>query len=131
MTTPNNPVPYTWEMLQNLDSKAEPEFGIFCGHCKFFIPIFEQIDGAEEQRIRLLEPIQQMAEVRRITSCPLGWAKTWKLHANGPLSCVRHGGPCPFCGITLFSSETKQCIDCGWDWHDPETPRNLKAIHQA
>jgi peptide methionine sulfoxide reductase MsrB len=116
-------------MMQNLAADSQPESGIFCAHCKNVIPIFAQIDKAEEQRIRVLEPLQQIVEVRRITGCPLGWAMTWKLHANGSLSCVRHGGPCPYCGVKLFSSETKQCIDCGWDWHDPKNPRNLKVIH--
>jgi hypothetical protein len=29
---------------------------------------------------------------------------------------------CPYCNSFLASDKAKQCLACGWDWHDPSNP---------
>ena len=49
------------------------------------------------------------------------FAKIWAIHPAGPHKEDIHP-PCPYCGVSLFTEETKQCIHCGWDWHDSAHP---------
>ena len=38
----------------------------------------------------------------------------------------KRGPKCRFCGTRLFTPRTKQCLNCGIDWHDPENIKCLK-----
>ncbi len=118
-------IPYTHEEILALDEDAWPTKGIFCAKCKKFIPIFS-INSEEIVRIRKLDTIYQMNAIKNATGCNLPFAKIWALHPHGPVHPLnRNGPPCPFCNVLLFSFETRQCVDCGWDWHDKNKPINL------
>jgi hypothetical protein len=62
-----------------------------------------------------------MVAIRKLTGCNMLFAKIWAIHPNGPHP-VRVGPPCPYCGKPLFSDGTRQCLQCGWDWHNPKNP---------
>ncbi len=111
---------YTNEELSRLDDHAFPERGTYCPKCRNYIPTFAAMDANTEQRLREGR-LRSMFEVRRLTGCNLIFAKIWVIHPNGPHP-ERFGPPCPYCGSRLFSEGTRQCIQCGWDWHDPSNP---------
>jgi len=112
--------PYTNEELSGLSDRAFPARGIYCPKCRNFIPSFAAISPDKEKALRG-SGLASMAEIRKLTGCNLVFAKIWAIHPNGPHP-VRVGPPCPYCGRALFSEATRQCIQCGWDWHDPEKP---------
>lgn len=116
-----NPAPYTKEELEALNDEALPERGEYCPKCKGFIPSFDALNRQTEQQLRSLGTLTAIRGLRDLTGCNLRFAKAWALHPGGPHP-RRTGPPCPYCGKALFTAETRQCIQCGWDWHDPSRP---------
>jgi hypothetical protein len=97
------------------------EQGDFCPQCKNHIPRFPGLTETEETRIRDLSPVNAMKELHELTGCGIATAKIWALHPTGPHAAKIHP-PCPYCGKALISTESRQCLLCGWDWHDSEHP---------
>jgi hypothetical protein len=119
---------YTNEELSRLNDRAFPERGTYCPKCRNYIPAFAALDADTEERIRDTG-LAAMVELRRLTGCNLIFAKIWAIHPKGPHP-ARLGPPCPYCGRPLFSEGTSQCIQCGWDWHDPANPvQHIVALH--
>ena len=111
---------YTNEELSRMVDDAFPERGVYCPKCRNYIPTFTALDSDVERRLSGTG-LAGMAELRRLTGCNLIFAKIWAVHPNGPHPApVRP--PCPYCGRPLFSEGTRQCIQCGWDWHDSANP---------
>jgi len=120
--------PYTKEELHSLPIDAWPERGDFCPNCQTTIPRFQALTKEDEERIRKLSHIEQIKELRLATGCNLRWGKIWALHPKGPQEHKqKFGPPCPYCGEDLFTKRTKQCLECGWDWHDPLNPVRHKT----
>jgi hypothetical protein len=111
---------YTNEELSRLSDDV-PIRGVFCPKCGQHIPTFAALTQKEEARLRALDIISAIREVRSKTGCGLAMAKIWALHPNGPHP-KKDGPPCPYCSRPLFTSKTKQCLHCGWDWHDAKHP---------
>ncbi len=97
------------------------EQGEFCPRCKNFIPRFRTLDESEEMRLRSLSPVEAIKELRQKTGCGIATAKIWVLHPTGPHAAKIHP-PCPYCSAPLFSMDSRQCVKCGWDWHDQAHP---------
>jgi hypothetical protein len=115
-----NDRPYTNEELRQLHADAVPQRREYCPKCKNFIPSFEALSHEAEKSLRRSR-LAAIAEVRKLTGCNMQFAKIWAIHPNGPHPEGKEP-PCPYCGRLLFSDKTRQCIRCGWDWHDPENP---------
>lgn len=49
------------------------------------------------------------------------FAKIWFVHPDGPHP-EKIGPPCPYCAKPLFTEQSKQCLQCGWDWHNLSNP---------
>jgi hypothetical protein len=113
--------PYSREELTRVTISEFPKRGLLCPRCQTHIPSFGDLSEKEEKRIRLLDPVEQMRALREATGCNLRWAKIWVLHPNGPQS-HKIGPPCPYCGQPLFTDQSKQCLECGWDWHNALRP---------
>lgn len=113
-------MPYTNAELEALSDTALPERGVYCPKCRNFIPAFSVIDVKNELELRK-QGLAAMWEIHRLTGCNMRFAKIWAIHPHGPHP-ERQGTPCPYCGKPLFSDDTRQCIQCGWDWHDPAHP---------
>jgi hypothetical protein len=121
--------PYTNEELSELSDHAFPERGIYCPKCQNYIPYFAALDLETEKALRV-SGLAAMEQIRRLTGCNMVFAKIWAVHPNGPHP-ERVGPPCPYCGKPLFSEKTRQCIQCGWDWHDPDKPvRHVVKLRQ-
>ena len=112
--------PYTNEELRELSGSASPERGVYCPKCRNYIPAFADVDAKTLESIRGFG-VRSMSEIRRLTGCNLVFAKIWAVHPDGSHP-ARNGPPCHYCGRHLFSEGTRQCIRCGWDWHDPKNP---------
>lgn len=112
---------YTREELARVDYSNSPDRGPLCPCCGIRIPVFADISPDTEREIRKFDFSAQKRAVRKMTGCSIGWAKIWVLHPDGPRQRVM-GPPCPYCGKELFTTQTKQCLQCGWDWHDPSHP---------
>ncbi len=109
---------YTKKELKSFGN-GFPDKGLYCKKCKTFIPQFEELNEADERRIKKLsenQPILAMQELISSTNCPMRFAKIWVLHRGNPE--IIYNFPCPFCGKSLRSSEAKQCRFCKRDWHD-------------
>lgn len=131
MRTPNQPlqgngcgsmpdVPYTNEEIAKLGDNAFPQRGAYCPRCRNFIPSFSTISPAVEAPLR--DPgLVGLRELRARTGCNMVFAKIWWSHPQGPHA-AKLALPCPYCGRPLFSQRSKQCLQCGWDWHDSARP---------
>jgi ribosomal protein L37E len=117
--------PYTNEELARLQHGDAPDRGAFCPKCGKYIPTFAALTAADEARLRSLDVVSAIRELRGKTGCSLFFAKIWALHPDGPEQ-KKERPPCPYCGRPLFTTKSKQCVHCGWDWHDPKNPRQLK-----
>jgi hypothetical protein len=100
---------------------AKPGRGPVCHECGNHIPIFEDLSEADERRIRecISENGRMMAmrELQLATGCSLIWAKLWAEHEGAPKP-AKDPSPCPYCGMPLRTSLSKQCRFCLKDWHD-------------
>jgi hypothetical protein len=107
-----------------------PERGALCHECGAKIPVFAELNEADERRVRQLiregRPIMAMAELRVATGCSLPWAKLWVQHEGRPKP-AKEPMPCPYCGEPLRTSLAKQCRYCRRDWHDPKNVVTLAA----
>ena len=106
-------------------NKGSSKKGEFCRKCKTFVPKFEQLSENEENKLRKMSveyPVQTMLELKEITGCSLGSAKTWVHHKRE----AEIAEPCPFCGKTLRTPAAKQCRFCKRDWHDEDNIKWLK-----
>ena len=112
---------YSREELGRVSDSEFPTRGPLCPRCQAHIPAFAALSAEEEARLRKLDPIEQMRALREATGCNLRWAKIWALHPDGPQS-HKIGPPCPYCAHPLFTDQSKQCLECGWDWHDASRP---------
>jgi ribosomal protein L37E len=112
--------PYTNEEIARLGDSAFPQRGVFCPRCRNFIPSFAAFTPEEEGRLRG-SGIKGFTELRRKTGCNTVFAKIWWSHPDGPHQ-AKVTPPCPYCGEPLFTEKTKQCLHCGWDWHDSAKP---------
>jgi len=112
---------YTREDLAKVGDSDFPQRGVFCPRCHTHIPEFAALSKEQEEKIRQLSPLHQMKAVHEATGCNLRWAKIWALHPDGPRS-HKNGPPCPYCGEPVFTPASKQCLECGWDWHDSQRP---------
>lgn len=116
-----NDAPYTNDELARLPMHARCARGPLCPKCGCHIPSFAVLTAADEASLRRLDTMSAIREVRAKTGCSVAFAKIWALHPDGP--CPRkEGPPCPYCGQPLFTSLSKQCLRCGWDWHDAARP---------
>src|SRR5262249_6827483 len=114
---PLNKEGYTREDLDSIDSSDFPERGLLCPSCGARIPVFLDLSEEDEKRLKALadeDLLEAMFELRRLTGCSLGWAKTWALHPHGPKE-KEPPAPCPFCGSGLRTKEAKQCRHCKRD----------------
>lgn len=109
--------PYTREELSAMPRGASPERGTFCRGCSAWIPVFALDDETEAAIWAIPRPIERMARLMHVTCCNPCFAKLWVQHPDGLPEGI--GPPCPYCGVHLFAAETRQCVACGWDWHDP------------
>ena len=112
--------PFTNAELAKLSDSDLPSRGVFCPKCQKFIPTFESFDTEYERLLAQPRPAL-IRELRARTGCNQVFAKIWAAHPDGPHAAVIHP-PCPFCGRPLFTERSKQCVQCGWDWHDAEHP---------
>jgi hypothetical protein len=113
---------YTKEELNSIDPSGFPTRGPLCPSCGARIPVFLELSEEDENRLKALADehvFHAMFEVRRLTGCPLGWAKIWAFHPHGPKG-KEPPAPCPFCAAGLRTKDAKQCRHCKRDWHDPE-----------
>jgi hypothetical protein len=115
---------YNDEELLGLADDAFPQRGEFCPRCRKFIPSFSDLSTEDIHQLRELPPAQAMRALRQKTNCNIVFAKIWAIHPTGPHAAKIHP-PCPYCGTPLFSTGTRQCLKCGWDWHDKDNPKKL------
>ena len=108
--------PYTNDELAALGNDAFPKRGTYCPRCRNFIPKFAAIGADEEARLRI-DGIAGWKALRVKTGCNMLFAKIWWIHPNGAHA-AKVTPPCPYCGEPLFTENSKQCLKCGWDWHD-------------
>lgn len=109
-------LPYTRLEVTQLSEDSWPNRGEFCESCHAWIPKFADISEDEVSRLRSLDKMQAMKQLKEKTGCSLRWAKIWAMHPNGPES--RYvGPPCPHCGEPLRTERAQQCLSCGADWH--------------
>jgi hypothetical protein len=116
---------YTHDDLAAVSDQDWPNRGQYCPKCENHIPVFASIDAPTERTIRAIaDSSVQMATVRRITGCPLHWAKIWVAHPDGPHRMFgdNYAPPCPKCGKQLRTALAKQCLECGADWHSKPSP---------
>jgi len=108
------------------------ERGEFCPKCKNYIPRFLALNEIEVKALRAMRPADAIKELRRKTGCEIVTAKIWVVHPTGPHP-ARIRPPCPYCGELLFSEKSKQCLKCGWDWHNPEKPirHSTKSLNET
>lgn len=122
--------PYSNEELRTLTTEdALPERGDFCPRCRKFIPSFADLSDDDVRQLMEVvaqSPAQAMRELRAKTGCNMRFAKIWVIHPTGPHVAKIHP-PCPYCGKPLFSTGTRQCLSCGWDWHDKDNPKKLTS----
>ncbi len=111
---------YTNDEIAKLDDSAFPQRGTHCTRCRNFIPSFAAISPAEEARLRD-SGLVGIRELRARTGCNMVFAKIWWSHPSGPHA-AKLTPPCPHCGRPLFTERSRQCLQCGWDWHDPAKP---------
>ncbi len=99
-----------------------------CDHCGDRIPQLPELTESEVARIWELihsgRSGQAVLELSSFTDWPRSLAKIWVEHRGRPRP-VSPGEPCPHCGDQLPTSMAKQCLSCGMDWHDPQSPRRL------
>jgi hypothetical protein len=112
--------PYTNEEIAKLGESAFPKRGTHCPRCRNFIPVFAAVPPKEEARLRD-SGIRGLSELRRKTGCNAVFAKIWWSHPDGPHA-PKITLPCPYCAEPLPTEKSKQCLRCGWDWHDPAKP---------
>jgi hypothetical protein len=116
------------EELKDENGRLLPAQGPLCDHCGLHIPQFHQLTVDNERRVRALiranRPLMAMAELEEAVGCPPMWAKIWVEHLGAPIA-TKPGPHCRFCGHVLTTSLAKQCLECGMDWHDPDSPRKL------
>src|SRR5689334_803087 len=112
--------PYTNEELARLGEHAMPTRGVYCPRCKNYIPSFAAFDSPAEGRLRSLR-ISGFEELKARTGCNAIFAKIWFIHPDGPHP-AKVKPPCPYCGKPLFTEKSRQCLQCGWDWHDAKRP---------
>jgi hypothetical protein len=100
-----------------------PERGPLCHECGAIIPVIEGIPEAAERRVRYCirqnRPNMAMIELREAIGCSLVWAKLWVEHPAGA-KLAKETMPCPYCGVPLRTSLSKQCRFCRTDWHDED-----------
>jgi hypothetical protein len=111
--------PYTRDELSAIGSGAKPTRGRYCPKCKSHVPEFADISPELAATFKGMHAAKAMAAICDLTGCPLGWAKSWVIHKDGP---HREYGdtdapPCPYCGNQLRTRLAKQCVECGADWH--------------
>ncbi len=111
--------PYTRDELSALETGAKPTRGRFCPKCKSHIPEFADISRGLATKLKRMHGAEAMATIRDATGCPLGWAKSWVIHKDGPHREFgdKDAPPCPHCGRQLRTKLAKQCVECGADWH--------------
>lgn len=112
--------PYTNEEIASLGDGAFPQRGVHCPRCRNFIPVFAAVPTEEESLLRD-SGIKGFEELRRKTGCNTVFAKIWWIHPDGPHE-AKVRPPCPYCGKPLFTEKSRQCLQCGWDWHDAGKP---------
>jgi hypothetical protein len=112
--------PYTNEELAKLGADAAPQRGVYCPRCKSYIPSFAVFDAKEEARLRASR-VSGFTELKERTGCNALFAKIWFIHPDGPHA-QKERPPCPYCGTPLFTPKSRQCLHCGWDWHDAAHP---------
>jgi len=112
--------PYTNDEIAALGDDAFPERGVYCPRCKNYIPSFAVFDAKDEARLRASR-IEGFQELKARTGCNAIFAKIWLIHPDGPHP-AKATPPCPYCGEPLFTENAKQCLNCGWDWHDAGHP---------
>ncbi len=95
-------------------NRASGPPGVLCPSCGTTIPIFEELSDETAERLRSLartgRRAEAMRQLRDLTGCSLGRAKTWVHHPDGPEDKGFRGqGRCLFCGGRLRTKEAKQC----------------------
>jgi hypothetical protein len=102
-----------------------------CDHCAQFIPAMD-LAAPEIARIRGLGLTLARAELIAATGCTEAAAGLWVEHA-GVAMAVRPGPPCPFCGASLPTTRSRQCLRCSADWHHLDAidgPAAQPAAHE-
>jgi len=114
---------YNSKELGNIGDGEFPTKGLYCGKCKTWIPLFDELDEETESRIRKLireqQNIMAMRELQSLVGCNQRWAKIWVLHAGKPTP-EYPGIPCPYCSKPLRTSLAKQCPHCFKSWHNED-----------
>lgn len=115
-----DPTPYTNEEIAALGDSDFPQRGVFCPRCRNFIPSFAALSPDDEAQLRA-SGAGGLRALRQRTGCNQIFAKIWWIHPAGPHE-AKVTPPCPYCGKPLFTEKSRQCLRCGWDWHDAAHP---------
>ena len=93
-----------------------------CHHCGAVIPVFTNLSGVTERRVRELirqgRDLMAIEELRHATGCGVADAKVWVQHRGRPWPAEYGTAVCPFCGGALRTSLARQCPHCSRQWHE-------------